>query len=256
MDGAGVAEAGGVNRLCLPGSTLGNGLSLQITGEEAHYVLRVLRLRSGDGIFIFDGLGNEHEAVLETAERGSALLRLGRSIDRNTEPAARISLAQALPKGDKMDLIVQKCTEAGATDILPFSSARGIPRVKDGVQTGRLSRWRRIAREAAEQSGRTYLPDVTEIVDLDHIAETVGSYDLCLVAWEKSAEPLKTVLGRVSRKPDSILLVVGPEGGFTTGEIEMLKSSGALDISLGPRILRTETAGVLLTALTIYEMNL
>ncbi|MFA7372215.1 MAG: 16S rRNA (uracil(1498)-N(3))-methyltransferase [bacterium] len=244
-----------MNRLCLPGATLGSGLSLHLAGEEAHYILRVLRLRKGDGIFIFDGAGNEYEAVLETAERGSAFLRLGRAVKRNTEPLVRISLAQALPRGDKMDLIIQKCTEIGVAEILPFSSARGIPRVKEITQAGRLSRWRRIACEAAEQSQRVFIPEVAEITALDQIAESIGSYDLSLVAWEDSIEPLKTVWGRINRGAHSILLVVGPEGGFTIEEIELLRSYGALDISLGSRILRTETAGMVLAALTVYEMD-
>jgi 16S rRNA (uracil1498-N3)-methyltransferase len=244
-----------MNRLCLPGATLGSGLSLHLAGEEAHYILRVLRLRKGDGIFIFDGAGNEYEAVLETAERGNAFLRLGRAVKRNTEPLVRISLAQALPRGDKMDLIIQKCTEIGVSEIRPFSSARGIPRVKEDAQRGRLSRWRRIAREAAEQSHRVFIPNVAEIIALDQIAGSIGSYDLCLVAWEDSTEPLKAIWGRINREAHSILLVVGPEGGFATEEIELLRSCGALDISLGSRILRTETAGMVLAALTVYEMD-
>jgi 16S rRNA (uracil1498-N3)-methyltransferase len=218
--------------------------------DDAHKLANVLRKRSGDRVVVVDSGGVTYEAELDVGERGvSAVLGAGKS-DGATESALRITLAQAVPKGQKMDFVVEKATELGVHAIVPVRTARVI-----GSETSdaKVERWRRIAKSAAQQSGRTHIPQLGAIVSWPALIATFGSYDRVVLPWELAdPSPLRDTLGDVLADARSILIVVGPEGGLSNDEVGAAQAGGARVLSLGRRILRTETAALVLLAAIAY----
>jgi 16S rRNA (uracil1498-N3)-methyltransferase len=209
----------------------------------------VLRLLPGFEVRAFDGSGQEF--VVELTEVGHSASGVVREIlNPSTEPSIRLTLVQGLPKGEKTDFIFQKCTEIGVSEFILTETARSVARIPADRLEGRLERWRSIVREAAEQSGRVRLPEVglksfKEAMKLPH---GVG-----IIAWEGERETtLSQVIVRLKTE-EHITLFVGPEGGFTEEEIADARTAGIQPVSLGPRILRTETAAVVASALIIYD---
>lgn len=225
------------------------GETVQIDGTDAHRILHVLRLRQGDRIEIIDSATHAFEAEIVESDGVRARL-LGEAAQRD-QRTVRIDVAQALPKAQKMDYVVEKATELGAVAILPFVSERGVARE---ASAARLSRWRRIARSASEQSGRRDVPAVTAPLTFDELLARFCAYDLVLFAWENvDLQPFRLRLRDLLRDARNILVVVGPEGGFSHDEAEAAHSAGAELVSLGPNILRTETAALVLIAILNYE---
>jgi 16S rRNA (uracil1498-N3)-methyltransferase len=208
--------------------------------DESRHLARVLRLGPGALITAVDGLG--HALTVKLTRVGTRVAEgdiLGRDALATESPLA-LTLVQSLPKGDKLELIIRMATELGVARVVPVLSTRGIARADDERQMGRLVRWRRVAREAAKQSGRSVIPEVTRPLPLrEWLTQPRSGLLVCL--WEEAMRPAATVLpdGPVERAT----LVVGPEGGFTEEEALGLQSAGAIIAGLGPRILRTETAG-------------
>lgn len=202
-----------------------------LSPEDAHHALRVLRMRPGDPMAVAYG-GRRFAAVLEA--RGSeAWARPGAEME-SPEAGLGLTLYQGLPKGDRMDMIVQKCTELGVRRIVPCLMARCVARWEGGEN--KLARWRRIAREAAMQSGRALVPEVADCLSAEALPAALAGHGLALLAWEEASQRL----GDRLRGQQDVALVIGPEGGVTADEAAAF---GALPITLGPRILRTETAG-------------
>lgn len=218
--------------------------------DDVHKIVTVLRKRSGDRVEVVDSGGAAFAATLEIDGRAVSATLRERLERRQVESALQITLAQAIPKGQKMDLVVEKTTELGVQAIVPVRSARVI-----GDRTGepKLERWRRIARSAAEQSGRTHVPDVAAVHDWSALLATFSRYDAVLLPWElEEAAPLRDALEKVLAAARDVLVVIGPEGGFGADEVERARGAGARTVSLGPRILRTETAGLVLLAVILY----
>jgi len=230
-----------------------------LLGDDAHHASRVMRMRAGDSFIASDGKGREAlvkaSAVSSDRVEGTIVERLA----AEREPAWQITIAQSLPKGDKMELIIQKGTEIGAYAFVPFESERMIVQYDAKKEAKRLERWAKIAKEAAEQAHRSRVPDIAKPAGWKQLLGMMGSYDLVLFCYEEEGrdgtggglrgalEPLK------SRRDVRALVVVGPEGGFTEKEAADARAAGAAVVGLGKRILRTETAGfVALTAL-LYE---
>lgn len=219
---------------------------------------RVLRLEPGAHVIAVEPGG--WELIVELTEVGvrrAAGVVVGRQ-RRQTEPPVRVILGQGLPKYDKMDLVVQKCTEIGVTEIIPVVTRRSIVRLEAGSITAsaRCERWRRVAREASEQAGRTLVPLVYSIMDLASALPLLGAADLFLVPWEEEkGARLKAVLRQRLEKGglSSVAILIGPEGGFAPDEVEMARVHGALAVGMGPRLLRTETAGVVAASIVLYE---
>jgi len=232
---------------------------VRLEGACARHMTRVLRMAEGDEFVVLDGAGNSWKAVIREMEHGGSVRAalMGESHEW-PEPSCGVTLYQSLPKGDKMDLVVQKCTEVGVRSIVPVLSARSVVRLEGGRNAtraaARVERWRRIAREAAEQSGRRVIPWIEEVTPLESCHPSPGS--LFLVLWEDespgSGRRLRDALPR-ERCAAGVSILVGPEGGLTADEVRLLVSRGAVTVSLGPRILRTETAGPIASALVLHH---
>lgn len=236
-----------------PDAVKGNVVT--ITGDDVHHITRVLRLGRGDLISVLDGTGAEYEVAIAEVREGAVFGEIMRVAARASEPGAEITVVQGLPKGDKMDLVVQKCTEIGVRAIIPAVTARSVVRLDDdGRARRKAARWRRIAEEAAKQSGRGVIPEVRDIVSLREALETtVPAVDLAVIPWElENGTGLRQAL---ESRPDArrFAVFIGPEGGFDLSEVEVARSAGAVPVSLGPRILRTETAALVVAAAILYH---
>jgi 16S rRNA (uracil1498-N3)-methyltransferase len=223
---------------------------VRVDGGDAHHIVDVLRLGSGERIEIIDSAAHAFVAEL-TCEGKRVSARLVEEFARTPDPDVRVDVAQALPKGTKMDFVVEKATELGAATILPFSSERA---VAHEAGASKLERWRRIARSAAEQCGRRDIPAVLAPMAFEELLARFGTYDRVFFAWEsEERRPLRARLPSLLAGVRSILIVVGPEGGFSHAEADAARPRGAEVISLGARILRTETAAMVLLAILNYE---
>lgn len=215
-------------------------LRVTFDAEETRHLTRVLRLGAGDIVEAFDGLGNVLTVRLErVGGRGAEGALLSRAPLRSE--SLHLTLAQSIPKGDKLEGIIRMATELGAACVVPLVTARTVVRVEPGRPGPRLTRWQRVAREAAKQTGRAV---VTEVTAPQPLASWLAARDregLLVCLWEDASEPLGPQLP--SLPVTRATVVVGPEGGLERAEAEALRSAGAVVGGLGPRILRTETAG-------------
>jgi len=224
-----------------------------VTGNLFCHISRVLRLKIGTRVLLSDGVGRRHLGVIETIGRENLTIRLEESSLEPVRPAGPlITLYQGLPKGSKMEFILQKCTELGVDSIHPFDAGRSVTRLPKTRESERLERWRRIVREAARQSNRTTIPHLSPVMDFSQ-ALSGADQTLRLLLWEEEkSNRLKSVLGS-HPAPDSIAVMVGPEGGLSPAEAAQAAACGFLPVTLGTRILRTETAGMsLLSILQFY----
>jgi 16S rRNA (uracil1498-N3)-methyltransferase len=239
-------------RLFVEGSRLKEEI-LIVSGEDHRYLTRVLRLAVGDRVIIFDGHGQEAEG--EIIRVGPRALELKLGDRRTTEASSRpeLTLIQALTKGDKLDLVVQKATELGVNRIIPVTSARSVPRLEAMRALGRRARWQKIARDAARQSGRTDVPEVEPVTQIEVALKAAPQTAFKVMMWEGArTHGLRESLPKTA--PSQMVIVTGPEGGFSVDEVEAARAAGFEVCGLGPRILRTETAA--LVTLTILGFAL
>ena len=223
-----------------------------ITGDDAHHISRVLRMKAGDALSLCDGAGHEYDAVISSISPDAITCALGERRESASESPVHVTLFQCLPKTGKMELIVQKCTELGVFSIVPVVSARCVVVPNKDFEKKR-ERYNRVALEAAKQSRRAMVPEVLPLVELKKMDP--GAFDLFLIAYEdESGRTLKQAL-RAADAPKSIALLIGPEGGLEDSEVSRLTEAGAVSVSLGKRILRTETAGMAMLAQTLYEVE-
>ena len=219
------------------------GETVALPKDEAKHALKVLRLSVGDEVCALDGCGGRYSAVLERAGSDAAEVRLTGELSPN-EPPVRVTLYQGLPKADKLDFIVQKLTELGARGVVPVKMERCVVKsdAKDGQK--RQERLERIAFEAVKQCRRACSPAIAEPMTWKQVFERVKEHDLVLVPWEDAAG--YSMKKAFADAPDArdIGIVVGPEGGMSEGEVDALRAQGARIVTLGPRILRAETAAV------------
>lgn len=226
---------------------------VEFVGEQARRIRRVLRLRPGEEVVAITGDGPGFRVRLKevTPTRVSGWL-IGREPDR--ESPLRITLFQGLLKADRFEYVVQKATEIGVYRIVPFFSSRCVVTSFDFEHRAR--RWVKIAREAVEQSGRWRSPEIARPIRLPEIARFIKEFSLAFVFWEKEGVvTLKEIAGRTPPKPESACIVVGPEGGLSEEEVRILEDSGGKRVSLGPRILRAESAAVVASAILMYEFG-
>lgn len=232
-------------RVYHPGARLDIGSEIALSRSEAHHVRRVLRLRTGEGVAVFDGRGHEIEGTLVRVETEQVVVRAERELLEPVEAPIEIRLIQGLCRPDRMDWIVQKATEVGVAAIepTPMSCAESLK-----VGPARLDRWQRIAIEACKQSGRRRVP---EIVLRDRLpAGAVDGVGLVL----DPQQPPETLERLAPPPPEArVFLVVGPEGGLDASEIAPLLESGWHGLGLGPRVLRAETAGLVAAALLLHR---
>ena len=215
--------------------------------DQAHQIYRVLRLRPDQVVYVLDNRGNVYTVRLDRVTRGEVV---GRIVDRREatgEPPLRITLYQALLKGEKMDWVLQKGTEVGVHTFVPLLTRRSVVRRRE-----HKPRWERILREAAEQSGRAFIPRLAPVHTWEEALAAIPSFPLCLLAHPaEEAPPLREVVreGGV----DSVGVFVGPEGGFTEEEVRAAVERGCRPVRLGPRILRAETAAVVIVTLLLHR---
>jgi 16S rRNA (uracil1498-N3)-methyltransferase len=225
------------------------GEVVAIGERDAHKISHVLRLRGGDAIEIVDEAGRAFDARV----RGDAAAVSAELVaERKASAAAplRIDIAQGIPKGAKMDFVIEKATELGAASIVPLYSERSI--VQD-IGASKLERWRRLAKTAASQSDRRDIPEVTDPVRFDALLERFDLYDLVLMPWERAGrEPLRARLPYLLEGAHRVLVVVGPEGGFADAEAERASGRGARMVWLGDRVLRSETAALAVLSVLSY----
>jgi 16S rRNA (uracil1498-N3)-methyltransferase len=230
--------------------TLGQG--------EAHHCLHVLRLGPGDRVVLFNGRGREVTAEIASAEGSD--VRFNKLHEAQTPPLrCQITLAQAIPKGKNMDLIVQKAVEIGAAEIAPILSDRTVVRLDEESASAKQSKWQTVAIEAAKQCGQNWLPQVQTPQTMAAFFQQHRRFDLQLIgSLQSDAVHLKKILSDYSTehsdRPTSVLMLVGPEGDFTPAELSLARSHGCRPITLGPIVLRVETASIYCLSVLSYEL--
>jgi 16S rRNA (uracil1498-N3)-methyltransferase len=216
--------------------------------EETRHLAAVLRLRAGDDVVATDGAGREFTVRIETVGATAS----GRVLDVRAgrgESPLDVTLVQGIPKADKMEAIVRTSTELGVRRVWPAIGARTIVRLEPGRWRERARRWQRVAKEAAKQSRRSVVPEVATPRPLAEWLDRSDRPSLAICLWEGMADPLGQVLDRVGERPGRAVILVGPEGGLADQEVALARERGWAIASLGPRILRTETAGPTVLAL-------
>jgi len=227
------------------------GQRIAVSGEDVRHIAAVLRMKIGDELLLCDGQGTEYQARIEQVSKNEIATEIV-SQSKQALLVPRITLGQGLPKSDKMDLIVQKATELGVARIVPLITERTIVKVKD--EEKRITRWQKISREAAMQSNR---PDIPVVENIRSLRDYLFSLDpgpgtLLLLPWEEGTEPIKKVL-RSRHEVASVVVLIGPEGGFSAAEAGIARDKGFHPVSLGPNILRTETAAIAVLGMIGYE---
>lgn len=234
-------------RFFVPPQSL-QGEQVVITDEPYHHLRKVLRLKTGAIVLLLDGCGNCCEVQIDQLQPMQATTRVLRRW-QEAKTGLSITLLQALPKGDKFDLVLQKGTELGVSSFQAIETDHAVPNLTSARLRKRELRWQRIANEAARQSRRFFLPEVKPLQKLTEVLEEPSS-DLKLVLWEAGAVPLADALP--TKPPTGVRLLIGPEGGFSPAEIDTITGAGFQAVHLGPRILRTETAGLAATPILQY----
>ena len=223
--------------------------SVDITGPEARHIKDVLRLRAGDPLLLFDGSGMEFRGEITTIDKGLVSVNILEEKEGDTESPIEIVLGQGIPKSDKMDLIVQKSTELGVSRIVPIYTERVVPK---SFSPNKLERWQRIAVEACKQSRRVKVPEISEPLTFEQFIKNAEPSSLRLIPWEgEKGISLKKAFP-VSLESNKVSFIVGPEGGLTETEIGTAKKGGFVPVSLGKRILRTETVSLSLISIVQY----
>ncbi|ACX51758.1 protein of unknown function DUF558 [Ammonifex degensii KC4] len=219
--------------------------------EESHYLLSVLRLRAGDRVAVHDGEGRARAGIILRESRGRVEVELGEYLSLPPEPPVFVTLFQGIPKGEKMDLVVQKATELGVSRIVPLLTERVVVQWDGERARKRRERWQRLAREAVRQCGRSTVPRIKEVTSLPQALEELEPETVGIMPWEGERNlSLRSCLH--SRHPRRVALFIGPEGGFSEREVALARERGVFTVTLGPRILRTETAGLAALALILY----
>lgn len=223
---------------------------ITLDADESHHLRQVLRLRPGATVWVFDGQGTEYVCRLEGFDRAQAQLTVLEQAQPAVESPLALTLAQGLSKGEKFDLIIQKATELGVRRIVPLITAHTASSGVRSVSPSRLQRWRRIALEATKQCGRTRLTDITPPREWRQFLLELPKP--ALLFSERRGRSLSDQLLSWENDEPAICLLVGPEGGWQDGEVEAAEVAGAVPVSLGPRILRTETAAIVAVGLVQY----
>jgi len=235
-------------RFFIPGVSRGGRVT--VAKEEARHITRVLRLGVGDELTAFDGTGTECRCRIADGPGSSLVVEVLECREVSRELPVSVTLAIAASKARAMDLLVQKCTELGVARLLPFYSGRSVAR---GWDAAKVEKWRRTAVEAAKQCGRNVVPQIEQPVDAAGLAEAFDEHDVTVVAAaSEKTRTLKEVL-REHPTPGRIACVIGPEGGFSPDELAALTAAGARPVSLGPAVLRVETAAMATLAMIAYE---
>lgn len=222
--------------------------------DESHHLLHVLRVKVGQKVEVFNGEGGTGLATVEVADRGAIAVQiLERSEQKRS--AVQFALIQALPREQKMDLIIQKATELGASEILPVTTEHAVVQFRQDRSEGKRERWEKISLNAAKQCGATWLPKISPAQALPAFLNTRNRFDVLLVcALDENTQPIRDAIQSIKARPVSrVGVLVGPEGDFSSAEMETIRAAGAVAVSLGGNILRSETAAIYALSVLRYE---
>ena len=214
-----------------------------ITGPEFNH-LRVLRMRLGDRVILFDDAGWEHEGIICDLSQSRGAVEITRSYEIDNESPLKITLALSVTKGEKMDWVIEKATELGVHTIVPFVSGYTVPKLNERKAAQRRARWHNIALSAAKQCGRTRIPDILALTEFGDFVEATSCDALRLLLFEKESQQGFTELEHTQTTVREVILMIGPEGGFSSQEASLALEHGFKLVRFGPRILRAETAAV------------
>lgn len=228
---------------------------IEITGQDVRHIKDVLRLGPDSEITICDGEGNDYESVITQVGAESILARITEKTISSSEPETRLTLFQSLIKGDKFEWVIQKAIEIGAYEIVPMETTHCVVKMEKAKKTNaKVARWNKIAQSAAKQSGRGVIPKILEPVSYAQALKLCGKMDLACMAYEKEdTVNLRSCLQEA--KPNTIGILVGPEGGFSPREVVQAQEANIQSITLGPRILRSETASIVMVSNSLYELG-
>lgn len=227
-----------------------------IIGDDVKHIRDVLRYNVEDLLDICDENGIRYHTKITNFEKSNIDLEILEVSDYTTEPSINVTLFQGMPKADKLEMIIQKCTELGVREIVPVITDRVIVKLDEKNIDKKLERWNKIALEAGKQSGRQKIPVVQKPTKLKNLIENISKYDILILPYECEKEiTLKSVLRNLEGKSENVAILIGPEGGFAEEEISSLDFANVKRVTLGPRILRTETAGVATLAMVLYELQ-
>jgi 16S rRNA (uracil1498-N3)-methyltransferase len=242
-----------------------DGQQVRLTGDDAHHLSKVMRAEPGDEIIVSNGQDREVLARIALVDRGLVEAEVVQELPMDREAGVEVWIAQSLPKGDKLETVIQKCTELGAARFIPFLSERTIVQYDEKKEVKRLERWGKIAKEAAEQAHRNRVPSIESPMSWKQLMKLVPEADLALLCYElesglslrpllvRHAEAAKDEAVSGSSRRLRVLVLVGPEGGFTEREASESVEAGCHSVSLGKRILRTETAAMTALTCILYE---
>lgn len=227
-----------------------------ITGPDVNHIRNVLRMRAGEELLAADGQGSEYRCILRELQDSEIRAEICRKFSGSAELPSRITLFQGLPKSDKMDLIIQKCVELGVFRIVPVTTKRTVVKLDAKKEESRRKRWTAVSESAAKQSGRGIIPEISGVQSFREAVEEAGELDVCLIPYEKAENMARTreILSGIPAGA-SIGVFIGPEGGFEEEEVREAMEAGARPITLGRRILRTETAGMAVLAMLGYLLE-
>lgn len=231
---------------------------ITLIGEDVKHIANVLRKQVGDEINICNMFKSENFLCqIKEINKDNIECTILKKLKSEAEANVDITIFQGLPKAEKMELIIQKCTELGAKCFIPVEMERCIVKLDTKSEAKKIERWKKIAETAAKQSGRDLIPQIENLINLQKVCNLIQKYDIVLLAYENEIQTtLKQALKKLNNKENlKIGVIIGPEGGFTKDEVNVLEKAGAMAITLGKRILRTETAGIAVTAAIMYEFE-
>ena len=231
--------------------------TVTITGPDVNHMKNVLRMKPGEALLVSDGTGNDYQCEIERLEADRAVVRICQAFCSQMELPSRIWLFQGLPKADKLEFIIQKAVELGAEAVVPVATKNAVVRLDEKKAQSKRKRWQSIAESAAKQSKRSRIPSVETVMSLKEAFGFIKEqgFDLCLIPYEQAQgmETMKEALAQVS-SGQSIAVFIGPEGGFDESEIKLALEHGVRPVSLGKRILRTETAGLAILSALMMKL--
>lgn len=232
--------------------------TVTITGPDVNHMKNVLRMKPGEALLVSDGTGNDYQCEIEWLEADRAVVRICQAFCSQMELPSRIWLFQGLPKADKLEFIIQKAVELGAEAVVPVATKNAVVRLDEKKAQSKRKRWQSIAESAAKQSKRSRIPSVETVMSLKEAFGFIKEqgFDLCLIPYEQAQgmETMKEALAQVS-SGQSIAVFIGPEGGFDESEIKLALEHGVRPVSLGKRILRTETAGLAILSALMMKLE-
>ncbi|WHH60424.1 16S rRNA (uracil(1498)-N(3))-methyltransferase [Petroclostridium sp. X23] len=232
------------------------GDSITIQGEDVNHIIKVLRFKPNDSIVVCDGNGKDYTACIEEMGKKEVKAVIQKVISSQSEPSIDVTLFQGIPKSGKMEYIIQKNTELGINRIVPVMTQRTVVKIEDKKSlSNKMDRWQKVALEAAKQCNRGRIPKICAPISLEEAIIQMSEMDLSFMPYEKEENNrLRNILS-AARGAKTIGVLIGPEGGFDAEEVEKAAQAEVSTVSLGPRILRTETAGAAVLSILMYEME-